>query len=56
MLLGIDLGTSSAKALLLNLDGTVISEASSSYSVRSDRFQRCPLGNRRALDGLKLIQ
>ena len=35
MLLGIDLGTSSAKALLLNVDGTVISEASSSYSVRS---------------------
>jgi xylulokinase len=37
MLLGIDLGTSSAKALLLNLDGTVISEASSSYSVRTPR-------------------
>lgn len=37
MLLGIDLGTSSVKALLLNLDGSVISEASSSYRVQSPR-------------------
>lgn len=33
MLLGIDLGTGSAKALLLATDGTVIGEASSSYKV-----------------------
>ena len=35
MLLGIDLGTGSAKALLLDTDGTVVSEASSSYLVQS---------------------
>ncbi|HEY9672482.1 MAG TPA: xylulokinase [Waterburya sp.] len=35
MLLGIDLGTGSAKALLLNTDGTVVSEASSSYPVQA---------------------
>lgn len=35
MLLGIDLGTGSAKALLLDIDGTVISEASSSYPVQA---------------------
>jgi xylulokinase len=35
MLLGIDLGTSSVKALLLNKDGTVISEASANYPVLS---------------------
>ncbi|WP_226883522.1 FGGY family carbohydrate kinase [Allocoleopsis franciscana] len=34
MLLGIDLGTGSAKALLLDIDGTVMSEASSSYGVK----------------------
>lgn len=34
MLLGIDLGTGSAKALLLDIDGTVINEASSSYPVQ----------------------
>lgn len=33
MLLGIDLGTSSVKALLLNADGTVVDEAASAYSV-----------------------
>jgi xylulokinase len=33
MLLGIDLGTGSAKALLLATDGTAIAEASSAYSV-----------------------
>lgn len=37
MLLGIDLGTSSAKALLLATDGTVIDEASSSYPVNAPR-------------------
>jgi len=35
MLLGIDLGTGSAKALLLATDGTAIGEASSSYPVRA---------------------
>lgn len=35
MLLGIDLGTGSAKALLLAIDGTVIAEASHPYPVRS---------------------
>jgi xylulokinase len=35
MLLGIDLGTGSVKALLLDTDGTVVSEASSSYLVQS---------------------
>jgi xylulokinase len=35
MLLGIDLGTGSAKALLLDIDGTVINEASSSYPVQA---------------------
>jgi xylulokinase len=35
MLLGIDLGTGSAKALLLDTDGTVVSEASSSYPVQA---------------------
>jgi xylulokinase len=35
MLLGIDLGTGSAKALLLAIDGTTISEASSAYCVHS---------------------
>lgn len=35
MLLGIDLGTSSVKALLLKTDGTVIGEASSSYNVNA---------------------
>ncbi|MEG5163415.1 xylulokinase [Microcoleus sp. AT3-A2] len=35
MLLGIDLGTGSAKALLLATDGTVIGEASSSYPVHA---------------------
>jgi xylulokinase len=35
MLLGIDLGTGSAKALLLDTDGTVINEASSSYPVQA---------------------
>lgn len=35
MLLGIDLGTGSAKALLLAADGSVMGEASSSYPVRA---------------------
>lgn len=35
MLLGIDLGTSSVKALLLATDGTVLSEAASSYPVHA---------------------
>ena len=35
MLLGIDLGTGSAKALLLATDGTAIGEASSSYPVHA---------------------
>ena len=35
MLLGIDLGTGSAKALLLAADGTAAGEASSSYPVRA---------------------
>ena len=35
MLLGIDLGTGSAKALLLATDGTAIGEASSSYAVHA---------------------
>ncbi len=35
MLLGIDLGTGSAKALLLDIDGKVIAEASSAYPVKS---------------------
>lgn len=35
MLLGIDLGTGSVKALLLDADGRVISEASSSYPVHA---------------------
>jgi len=35
MLLGIDLGTGSAKALLLATDGSVMGEASSSYPVRA---------------------
>ena len=35
MLLGIDLGTGSAKALLLATDGTAIGEASNSYPVRA---------------------
>jgi xylulokinase len=35
MLLGIDLGTGSVKALLLSVEGTVIREASSPYSVKS---------------------
>lgn len=35
MLLGIDLGTGSAKALLMETDGTAIGEASSSYSVHA---------------------
>lgn len=35
MLLGIDLGTGSAKALLLAIDGTVIAEASSPYVVQA---------------------
>lgn len=35
MLLGIDLGTGSAKALLLEINGTVIAEASHAYAVRS---------------------
>jgi xylulokinase len=35
MLLGIDLGTSSVKALLLKTDGTLISEAASSYDVKA---------------------
>ncbi|CAA9589481.1 Putative xylulose kinase [uncultured Synechococcales cyanobacterium] len=35
MMLGIDLGTGSAKALLLAIDGTTIGEASSSYPVHA---------------------
>ncbi|MBE9180282.1 xylulokinase [Oculatella sp. LEGE 06141] len=35
MLLGIDLGTGSAKALLLSLEGDIVGEASSPYPVRS---------------------
>ena len=35
MLLGIDLGTGSVKALLLATEGTVIGEASSSYAVHA---------------------
>jgi xylulokinase len=35
MLLGIDLGTGSAKALLLEIDGTTIGEASSTYCVHA---------------------
>jgi xylulokinase len=35
MLLGIDLGTGSVKALLLDADGTVLAEASQAYSVQS---------------------
>jgi sugar (pentulose or hexulose) kinase len=35
MLLGIDLGTGSAKALLLATDGTAACEASSSYPVHA---------------------
>lgn len=37
MLLGIDLGTSSVKVLLLGLDGTVFGEASHAYPVRAPR-------------------
>lgn len=37
MLLGIDLGTGSVKALLLDPDGTVIAEASSAYPVQSPK-------------------
>src|SRR2546421_3979944 len=37
MLLGIDLGTSSVKALLLQPDGRVVAEAVAAYSVRSPR-------------------
>src|SRR5437763_12396346 len=37
MLLGIDLGTSSVKALLLQPDGRVVAEAAAAYSVRSPR-------------------
>ncbi len=37
MLLGIDLGTGSVKALLLAIDGTVIAEASHPYRVRSPK-------------------
>ncbi|MFQ3635323.1 MAG: xylulokinase [Cyanobacteriota bacterium] len=37
MLLGIDLGTSSLKALLMNADGTVIGEASHPYPVNAPR-------------------
>jgi xylulokinase len=37
MLLGIDLGTSSLKALLMNADGTVIGEASCPYLVNAPR-------------------
>ena len=35
MFLGIDLGTGSVKALLLDADGSVVSEASSSYPVHA---------------------
>ena len=35
MFLGLDLGTGSVKALLLNADGSVVSEASSSYPVHA---------------------
>jgi xylulokinase len=38
MLLGIDLGTGSAKALLLATDGTAIGEASSSYPVHGSEY------------------
>ena len=37
MLLGLDLGTSSAKALLLDEDGCAVGEGSASYPVRSPR-------------------
>lgn len=37
MLLGIDLGTGSVKALLLNTDGTVLAEASHPYPVQSPK-------------------
>ncbi len=37
MLLGIDLGTGSAKALLLEIDGNVLAESSSPYSVRASQ-------------------
>lgn len=37
MLLGIDLGTGSVKALLLNADGTVLAEASHAYMVQSPK-------------------
>jgi xylulokinase len=37
MLLGIDLGTSSVKVLLLDVDGVVFGEASASYPVRAPR-------------------
>ncbi|MBD1909137.1 MULTISPECIES: xylulokinase [unclassified Leptolyngbya] len=37
MLLGIDLGTGSVKALLLNPDGTVLAEASHTYPVQSPK-------------------
>lgn len=37
MLLGIDLGTGSVKALLLAMDGTVIAEAASAYAVQAPK-------------------
>jgi xylulokinase len=37
MLLGIDLGTGSVKALLLAIDGTIVAEASSPYPVQSPK-------------------
>lgn len=37
MLLGIDLGTGSVKALLLDVDGTVLAEASHPYPVQSPK-------------------
>src|SRR5918998_2489013 len=37
MLLGLDLGTSSVKALLLDEDGAVLGEGSASYAVRAPR-------------------
>ncbi|MDQ3361091.1 MAG: FGGY family carbohydrate kinase, partial [Actinomycetota bacterium] len=37
MLLGLDLGTGSVKALLLAEDGAVLGEGSASYPVRSPR-------------------
>jgi xylulokinase len=37
MLLGIDLGTGSVKALLLDADGTVLAESSQPYSVKSQK-------------------